>query len=137
MCNRSDLCVETEDNTFIMHIFQHKSFENWHGAYEPFVMLFKPTAPFGIYAISSKPIWISGRGAPGEKRPLTTNLEGPWNETEMVYVTSMSWKAADRHYHGFLDDVLFLGFGIEDEQAGAIDVVASDLLEGLDYCGGS
>ncbi|KAK5125715.1 hypothetical protein LTR85_011989 [Meristemomyces frigidus] len=135
MCKRHDpACKETHDNTFIMEIFQHKSFNNFHSAYEPYVMLFKQKAPFELHAISLKPIWIYGRGAAGEKRPPGHEDDADWGETEMIYVTSMSWKTAGQNYHGYLDDVMFLGFGVEDEQAGGIDVVAADVLQGLDLC---
>ena len=37
-------------------------------------------------------------------------------------------------YHGFLDDVVFLAFGIEDERTAGIDVRAGDLVRGLGMC---
>ena len=46
----------------------------------------------------------------------------------------MSWKDPSRLYHGYLDDVLFLGFGIEDSKTGGIDVLASDLLAAIERC---
>jgi hypothetical protein len=58
----------------------------------------------------------------------------PEGHTEMFYMTSMSWKRHDQKYHGYLDDVMFLAFGIEDTRAGAIDVLAGDLLQDLAYC---
>lgn len=135
LCKGSDpSCTSTEANTFIMAIFQHKDFVAFHSVYDPYVMLFKQTAPFELYAISSKPLWISGRGTEGEKAPRTWPADREWNQTEMIYVTSMSWKSAERKYHGYLDDTLFLGFGIEDERSGAIDVVAADVLQGLNLC---
>lgn len=91
-------------------------------------------APFEMYAISSRPIWIYGRGAAGEKRPTGREDDTSWDETEMIYVTSISWKMAEQNYHGYLDDVMFLSFGIEDEQAGSIDVVAADVLQELYLC---
>lgn len=135
LCNRHDSsCEKTNDNTYIMEIFQHKSYDHFHSTYEPYVMLFKQVAPFEMHAISSKPIWINGRGAPGEKRPQGHEEDASWNETEMIYVTSISWKNAGQKYHGYVDDVMFLGFGIEDQQAGAVDVVAADVLRGLNLC---
>ncbi|KIX10622.1 uncharacterized protein Z518_01706 [Rhinocladiella mackenziei CBS 650.93] len=137
LCERSDLSCEPNDsNTYILTIFQHKSFYSFHSEYEPYVMLFEQTAPFGIYGISSKPIWIHGRKAGEAVRPDGLELEAldAWNQSEMFYVTSISWKSHGQEYHGYSNDVLFINFGIEDAQSGGIDVVAGDLLEGLKLC---
>ncbi|KAK6213581.1 hypothetical protein QIS74_09583 [Colletotrichum tabaci] len=122
-CKRRDpTCKATSDNTFIITVFQHKTFYRFHSEYEPYVMVFRQRAPFEVFAVSKKPLWIRGR----EKR-----LDG---SSDMFYVTSMSWKRKDQRYHGFLDDVLFLSFGIEDQRTGAIDVLAEDLLAELGTC---
>lgn len=123
MCKRADpSCLADESNTFLFTIFQHKSYHEWHSVYEPYVMLFKQQAPFEVHAISQKPIWIHGRSVTDS------------GQDEMFYVVSMSWKARGQKYHGYLDDVLFVAFGIEDKDTAGIDVVASDLLEGLGLC---
>ncbi|KEF61070.1 uncharacterized protein A1O9_02635 [Exophiala aquamarina CBS 119918] len=140
LCNRSDIVCEPNDaNTFIVTLFQHKSFYYYHSVYEPYVMLFKRTQPFEVHGISSKPIWIHGRIKAGEaKRPVGKEFEelDSWNQTEMLYVTSMSWKTHGQKYHGYLDDVLFIGFGIEDERTGGIDVLAADLVKNVELCSG-
>ena len=125
MCRcRQRGCIPSEANTFIMTVYQHKTYNNLHSVYEPYIMLFQQQAPFRIHALSKRPLWIHGR---------------QWNsETssqEMFYVTSISWKHRDRRYHGFLDDEIFIAFGIEDERAGGIDVLASDLFGDLGLCG--
>jgi hypothetical protein len=138
LCKRSDSsCLATDLNTFIITIFQHKSFYKFHSVYEPYVMVFKQTAPFEIYGISKKPIWIHGRGkqGTGEKpRSLTVEESKSWNHTEMFYLTSLSWKTQGQKYHGYIDDVLFICFGIEDSQSAGIDVLAGDLLMDLGLC---
>ncbi|KZL80187.1 hypothetical protein CI238_06575 [Colletotrichum incanum] len=122
-CKRSDpKCKATSENTFIFTIFQHKTFYRFHSEYEPYVMVFRRKVPFEVYAVSRRPIWIHGR----EKKP-----DGG---SDMFYVTSMSWKRKDQRYHGFLDDIVFLSFGIEDQRTGAIDVFAEDLLAELGVC---
>lgn len=140
LCNRSDISCEPNDsNTYILTIFQHKSFYLYHSVYEPYIMLFKRTAPFEIHGISSKPVWIRGRAKAGEaKRPVGHEFQelDSWNQTEMIYVTSMSWKTQGQKYHGYLDDILFIAFGIEDERAGGIDVRAGDLVMDVEVCGG-
>jgi hypothetical protein len=138
LCKRSDpSCKPNDFNTLIFTIFQHKGFYNYHSVYAPYVMLFHHMAPFGIYGISTKPLWIHGRGGAGEgKQPDSFNIEGSgaWKQTEMFYITSMSWKTHGQKYHGYMDDVLFLAFGIEDAQTAGIDVVAGDLLLDLGLC---
>jgi hypothetical protein len=132
LCKRSDAaCKPNDTNTFIINIFHYKKFHNFHSVYEPYVMLFQQAAPFAIYGISSKPLWISGRGKPGEWGDLD---ERTAHQTQMLYVTSLSWKKHGQKYHGYIDDVMFVLFGIEDTKTGGIDVVAADLLMGLGLC---
>jgi hypothetical protein len=137
MCKRSDPdCKPDETNTFILTIFQHKTFYAYHSVYEPYLMLFDHNAPFDIHAISRKPIWINGRGRPGEVIPYAMSDKDAktWNQTEMFYVTSISWKKHGEKYHGYLDDIIFIAFGIEDMATGGIDVVAEDLMQSLNFC---
>jgi hypothetical protein len=82
--------------------------------------------PYEIYAVSSKPIWIFGR--------RTTAKKSDVSDSEMLYVTSISWKNQGQKYHGYIDDTLFLAFGREDSAAGGIDVTARDLLAELGMC---
>ncbi|RMZ88287.1 hypothetical protein DV736_g4494, partial [Chaetothyriales sp. CBS 134916] len=136
MCKRDETdCVPNDWNTYIMHIFHHKGYYAFHGVYEPFVVLFKNSAPFDLHAISKKPFWVEGR------KNLTIASDSPLyrkhpeyipeNHTEFFYFTSMSWKTHGQKYHGFIDDELFLSFGIEDARSGVIDVRARDLLDDL------
>lgn len=139
LCKRSDpSCEPSPTNTFILTIFQHKSFYAYHSVYEPYVMLFSHNAPFQIHAISTKPIWINGRGGPGEVIPYAMSDDDAktWNQTEMFYITSISWKKHGEKYHGYLDDIMFIAFGIEDSTTGGIDVVAEDLMQSLSMCAG-
>ena len=140
LCQRSDpFCVPNDANTFIMTIFQHKSYYDWHSVYEPYVILFRRSAPFAIHAISQRPLWIHGRG------PLTGDTHAvhynnnpdrtiPEGHSEMFYITSMSWKTHGQRYHGYIDDTLFPAFGIEDSRPAAMDVLGGDLLQDLGLC---
>ena len=124
MCpNAAQGCRPNKDNTFIISIYQHKTYYNFHSVYEPYVMVFKQQAPFRIHAMSRRPLWIHGREWHPER-----------NTSDMFYVTSISWKSRERRYGGFLDDEVFIAFGIEDENAGGIDVLASELLGDLGLC---
>ena len=138
LCKRADpTCIPTYQNTYIFTIFQHKFYYQMHSVYEPYVMLFKQSAPFEIHAISTRPIWISGRGTPGNwVKPKTSPIgeDVVATQTQMMYVTSVSWKERGSKYEGYVDDVLFLAFGIEDADTGGIDVLAGDLLQDLGLC---
>jgi hypothetical protein len=138
LCKRSDPTCEVNDsNTFILIVFQHKTYFSFHSVYEPYIMLFQRTTPFEIYAISQKPIWVHGRGNPFEgEKPDSQVIQGlkPWDHSEMFYITSLSWQKQGQKYHGYIDDVLFIAFGIEDSRSGGIDVLAGDLLVDLRLC---
>lgn len=132
LCKRSDSnCRATEDNTFIMLLFQMKTFY-MHGVYYPYIMLFKRSAPFEIHGISSKPLWYNGRGKMNEFWRWSTWK--PKDQTQLVFTTQMSWQGMGHMYHGYLDDKVILAFGIEDKHGGGIDVMAGDLLQGMRFC---
>jgi hypothetical protein len=139
LCKRKDpKCVPSDSNTFIMHLFHHKSYWDYHGVYEPYVLLFQQAPPFAIHSISQRPLWIYGRNAlTRETRAL--QYEGreeyiPEGHTEMFYMTSISWRTHGQKYHGYIDDPLLLAFGIEDSRSAIMDVLAGDLLQDLAYC---
>ncbi|THW58191.1 hypothetical protein D6D19_10440 [Aureobasidium pullulans] len=139
-CKRKDPgCAPDASNTFLFTIFQHKSYHDYHGIYEPYIMVFQRDPPFAIHAISQRPLWIHGRATlTKETHSLLYDNDSdrpiPEGHTEMFYVTSISWKTHGQRFHGYLDDTLFLGFGIEDSRAGLIDVLAEDLFQDLGYC---
>ncbi|KAK5046163.1 hypothetical protein LTR84_008620 [Exophiala bonariae] len=137
MCKRTNsTCQPSPENTFIMHIFHFKSFYEWHSVYEPYVVLFQQQAPFAIHGISKKPFWVRGRQMLTESTGAV-QWEGrqlPVGHSEGFYMTSMSWKTHGQKYHGYMDDELFITFGIEDSKPGVIDVLASDLLRDIGHC---
>ncbi|KAK3334679.1 hypothetical protein B0H65DRAFT_566166 [Neurospora tetraspora] len=149
LCNRSDpLCVVTEENTFTLTIIQYKRFYHFHSEYEPYVVLFSQKAPgFEVFGISRKPLWIEGRKRwaagqwKGEEGTRGEGQEGQDGQerTEMFYVTSVNWRDYHRDedgagYHGYLDDVLIIEFGVEDKESGGIDVLAGELAKGIGLC---
>lgn len=140
LCKRSDPnCVPDDSNTFLMHIFHHKSNYHYHSVYEPYVLLFQRTPPFALHAISERPLWIHGRNKL-TKWTASVHYEGrpesdiPRDHTEMFYVTSISWRTHGQKYHGHVDDPLLMAFGIEDTRAAGIDILAGDLLQDLAFC---
>lgn len=138
LCARSDpSCTPTPANTFILSLVQRKSFPAFHGVYDPYVVLFASTPPFALYAISTKPLWMHGRAAltpqNAGRKWREAGSDPPRDQAEMVYVTSVGWRGGG--WHGYVDDGLMLGFGIEDERAGGMDVLAGDLVRDLGVCG--
>jgi hypothetical protein len=91
--------------------------------------------PYEIHAVSSKPVWIFGRKNAAKKSDVSSSTLFS-EDSEMLYVTSISWKSQGQKYHGYIDDTLFLAFGREDSAAGGIDVTARDLLAELGMCAG-
>lgn len=133
LCRRADPgCVADDTNTFIITVVHHKVYRDFHSVYEPYVVVFRQRAPFEVFAVSSRPLWISGRRAvPGSGGGFAG---GKADTTEMFYVTSIAWRDEGLKYHGYVDDVLFLAFGIEDERAAGIDVQAGSVLAHLGLC---
>lgn len=123
LCRRPDTsCTPDEDNTFLFAIFQHKTLFFNHVTYHPYAAVFRQRAPFELWGVGSRPIWISGRRT------------FPNGDTESLSATSISWKGKGQRYHGYVDDVVFLTFTIEGARSGGIDVLAGELLANLGLC---
>ncbi|GAQ02790.1 hypothetical protein ALT_0111 [Aspergillus lentulus] len=134
LCARSDQsCQPDTTNTFVLFIIQQKTMQGFHPVYEPYVVLTRRSTPYEIYAVSSKPIWIFGRNTAAKKSDVSSSTLFS-EDSEMLYMTSISWKSHGQKYHGYIDDTLFLAFGWEDSAAGGIDVTARDLLAELGMC---
>lgn len=136
LCSRTErTCQPNDDNTFLMTIVHHQTFHDWHGQYYGHVVLFKQTAPFELHAVSRKGLWINGKKPLGcETESMLIDGCGPPNHDELFYINSMSWVNHNQTYHGYIDDPLFLAFGIEDVRSGGIDVLAGDILRDLAFC---
>ncbi|BFZ56553.1 hypothetical protein PYCC9005_003600 [Savitreella phatthalungensis] len=128
LCKRGE-CVPSSDNTVLLSIFQYKTFYRYHALYEPYLFLYSQDAPYELIGMSKRALWIDGRGLTDKPQWVE------FGDTAMFYIVSMTWKTHGNQYHGFLDDEIFLNFGIEDTSAGAIDIKASDLLQCLIKCG--
>jgi hypothetical protein len=165
-------CTVSDENTFLMHIFQAKTIDPKvnHGeqTYDPYVLLMKRSAPFGIHAVSRLPLrFVEPTKEEQEKRRLANEKLYPLhsrqqrremthheqkNSTsqrlrrdegsdaqreesrELLYVTSMNWKEKDKNYHGFIDDVIFIGFGRSDRENSMVDVTPRELIGELLMC---
>lgn len=204
LCRRRDPeCVPSSGNTVVMTIVHHKTYYDYHGEYEPYVVLFRGREPFEVFGVSKKPLWIQGkrrlrvrvrgqpeRGFPHHGRGNVNTEDAPaaehdalrggnlgredWHahgqgvegkgkkrvmvkkgglgigrppigipsigrkkkrtHSDMFYVSSINWRDRGRRHKGYLDDVVMLGFGIEDHGSGGMDVVVGDLIGGFGRC---
>ena len=138
MCkHRKDkTCVPTAANTYIVTIIHHKSVIAVKAWYEPYVVMFRARPPFELYSVSSKPLWIHGRthvDVPDRERNTSPNQTPP-GQPESFYMTSINWADKGHTHLGYLDDDIFLAFGIEDIGAGGIQILAADLLADMGLC---
>ena len=139
LCKRHDpLCKPTASNTYIAHVFNLASTYDDHEIHEPYLLLFSQTPPFSLAAISQRPFWIHGRDVLSSNSSSIQysgrEAEMPEGHTERFTVAGMSWKTHGQRYHGFVDDVVLLGLGIEGTRAAGMDVRAADLIEDLAFC---
>ncbi|KAI6349478.1 hypothetical protein MCOR25_010660 [Pyricularia grisea] len=134
MCKRADAgCKPGPGNTFIATVVQHKRYRGFRSSYEAYVVLFRQEAPFALHAVSRRPLWISGR----RRTVLPASVDGGGagvERAEMFYITSLNWMRRGQGYHGYLDDEILAGFGIEDERPAVLDVRAEDLFQDLGLC---
>ncbi|KAI1618746.1 hypothetical protein EDD36DRAFT_450115 [Exophiala viscosa] len=150
LCKRSDAnCWPSDDNTFVMAIFQQKYSQPFNLVYRPYAVLFRQSAPFSIYAVSERSFWVHGHRVLSGEEDFLDNFKNktsgkgnrkrelPESPAEFHFLTSMNWNLPGASYHGYIDDVIILGLGIEDERSGGIDVLAGDLLQDLAYCTGA
>jgi hypothetical protein len=129
-CKRfDDDCILEDSNTFIMEIFQRRSQHREIKTSEPFVILFDRNAPFATHGISTQPLWFAGQKGKAEDKEGKTS-----SHVEMLNIMGISWKDKTQTYHGFVDDIIHVAFGIEGKMTGVVDVVAGDLLEDLGLC---
>ncbi|KAK4946386.1 hypothetical protein LTR10_014584 [Elasticomyces elasticus] len=123
LCKRADSkCSPSDDNTFLMTIVHHQTWRK---------------DPFDLYSVSRKSLWVNGKtDITNTTRSLLlapSAVPDP-PQTELTYITSISWKSPGQRYHGYIDDSLFLSFGIEDARSAGIDVIAGTLLKDLGFC---
>lgn len=119
LCNRGE-CVQDVHNTVLFGIVHGKRRLPVR-TYEPRVISWNATRPF-VYRSVSKRLSYHG----------TRPREWIWTGS-MTYHWSNSDIPVDRS-HGYLDDEIWLGFGIHDETCGWLDVDARELVRDHYYC---
>jgi hypothetical protein len=122
LCNRG-ACEPMENNTIIMGMVQMRydppQYTNtW---YDHRIVVYSPVAPFHMMSISKKLTYH------GE-----TNSKYIWTGS-MVYHGDQPKQRS----HGFLDDEIWLSFGIGDSSPGWLDIKAEELVLDHYFCQGA
>lgn len=118
LCDRG-ACKPSPNNTVLIGMVQRRyDFPTW---YDRRIATYSSVAPYKMLSVSKKLTYH------GETESGTYAWTG-----SMVYYTH------HRHFpppnHGFLDDEIWLSFGIKDADGGWIDVQARDLIEDQYFC---
>lgn len=112
LCNRGD-CEPTPENTVMIGLVHHHQDPLW---YDRRIAAYSPVPPFNLLSVSKK---LSYHG----------EEEGRWTWTgSMTYFHHHRPDRFPSKSHGFLDDEIWLSFGIQDQWGGWIDVEARELV---------
>jgi hypothetical protein len=119
LCKRGE-CEPDAHNTVLMGIVQKRRLSPvLH--YDKRVVTWNATSPFEYRSIS-KNIYLPGTDDWGYT--WAGGLVYYWNSTDLPSNRS----------HGYLDDEVFISFGIADKESGWIDVLADDLVKDHTFC---
>ncbi|KAF2101006.1 hypothetical protein NA57DRAFT_74599 [Rhizodiscina lignyota] len=119
MCNRGE-CQPDIHNTVLMGLVQkRRSDPVLH--YDKKIVTWNASSPFEFRSISKL---IKFTGTEDWGYTWTGSMVYYWNTTEIP----------ENRSHGFLDDEVWLSFGIADRESGWIDVQAKDLVEDHVLC---
>lgn len=123
LCNRGE-CEPSANNTVMVGMLQRRYdrpavSNTW---YDRHIAVYSSDAPYNMISVSKTLIYYGE----GNKYIWTGS---------MVYIKKDDRYSYDRS-HGFLDDEIWLSFGIGDSAPGWIDVEARDLVAGHYFCQG-
>ncbi|KAF4457209.1 hypothetical protein F53441_773 [Fusarium austroafricanum] len=124
LCNRG-ACEPDEQNTIMMGMVQHRLDPpfapfSW---YDRRIAVYEATAPYRMISVSKK---FTYHGEADGTYSWTGSMSYYTNQTEFPPTN-----------HGFLDDEIWLGFGIKDSAAGWMDIRARDLIADHYMCQGA
>lgn len=113
LCRRG-MCQPTQNNTVLLGMY-HKHSEWPYLWYQRRVAVYRATPPYNMLSVSKELVYL------GEDDGKFT-----WTGS-MVYFVNSAEIPLNRS-HGFLDDEIWLSYGIKDRVSGWIDVTAIDLV---------
>ncbi|KAF2102939.1 hypothetical protein NA57DRAFT_52481 [Rhizodiscina lignyota] len=122
LCNRGE-CEPNIHNTVNFGIIQPKYVKplNW---YEPRIATWNITRPFEWRSISKR---LTYHGTKSREYVYTMHMSYFFNTTS----------PPENRAHGFLDDEIWLGFGVADSRGAFMDVDARELMADHHYCDGA
>ncbi|KAF9774229.1 hypothetical protein IL306_007799 [Fusarium sp. DS 682] len=124
MCNRG-ACEPDEQNTVLMGIVQRR--QDFPGAsftwYDRRIAVYESAAPYRMISVGKKLTYH------GE-----SDLSYSWTGSMSYYTNQTQFPPSN---HGYLDDEVWLGFGVKDAAAGWLDVRAKDLIADHYMCQGA
>lgn len=121
LCNRGK-CKPSEDNTVLVGMVQRRyDRPTW---YDRRIVLYSSKAPYKMLSVSKK-----------------LSYQGETEAGTYAWTGSMVYYTHHKHFpppnHGFLDDEIWLSFGIKDSDGGWIDVRAKELTNEHYMCEGA
>lgn len=125
LCNR-DACTPSEDNTVLIGMVQRRYDPpvRKHTLYERRIVAYSSAPPYQMRSVSKRLMY------PGEDDDKYI-----WTGGMALFANSAN-VPTDRS-HAFLDDEVWLSFGIADKAPGWLDVRAADLIAGHYMCDGA
>ncbi|KAF4125519.1 hypothetical protein GMORB2_4359 [Geosmithia morbida] len=125
LCNRGS-CTPKEDNTVLIGMVQRRYDPpvRAHTMYERRIVAYNSAPPYQMRSVSKKLMY------PGEEEDKYIWTGG------MVFFANSTDIPLDRS-HGFLDDEVWLSFGIMDKAPGWLDVSAEELIKYHYFCEGA
>ncbi|KAF4495038.1 hypothetical protein FAGAP_8864 [Fusarium agapanthi] len=124
ICNRGT-CEPDEQNTVLMGIVQRR--QDFPGAsstwYDRRIAVYESAAPYRMISVGKKLTYH------GE-----SDLSYSWTGSMSYYTNQTEFPPSN---HGYLDDEVWLGFGVKDAAAGWLDVRAKDLIADHYMCQGA
>ena len=157
LCNRADQsCTPSSQNQVFFGIIHHKH-KNLYSLplrYERYVMVWSAEPPFSMIGVSKHPVLMYNETANGfdaeenwhgdaeQEALLDAGKEGKGNWAFFTYTVSIAWswgremdEPEDKN-HGYLDDEVILGIGVDDKDMVFSRILARDLVSCLESCPG-
>lgn len=119
MCKRGE-CEPDQHNTILLGIVQKRRLSPYLW-YDGRIVTWNATAPFEFRSISKRVMW---KGIQERQYNWNCGLIYHWNSTTVP----------ENRSHGFLDDEMWVTYGVTDHLAGWIDVLPDDLLKDHTMC---
>ncbi|KAK9479737.1 hypothetical protein V1514DRAFT_277816 [Lipomyces japonicus] len=150
-------CVPTIHNTALMHVFHIKYRNFLEVYYRRYVVLMNVTAPFDIIGRTNNIVYTGT-----DEKTMVYSVSMAWDHehfrdrrawVDAIADSGSAWDdlepaeapepakilghsaLVNKYYHGWIDDVLVINLGIDDDDVGIMHVKAKNLLDCIITCG--